>query len=53
MVDIVSLRSKNQVPHELGISIDPADAIQDIPEMKLERFTSNTNVLALERRAAG
>ena len=53
MVDIVSLWGKNQVPRELGISIDPTDAMYNVPEMKLERFISNVNVLTLEWWAAG
>src|SRR5260221_1799610 len=52
IVHIVPLRGKNQVPCELWISIDRADAIQDIPKMKLEVFVSNENVLTLERWAA-
>jgi len=45
---IVVLWSKNQVLHELGISIDHTDTIQDVTKMKLETFISNVNVFALE-----
>jgi hypothetical protein len=47
-VHIVSLRSKNQVPRELGISVDRADTLQDVTIMKLDPFFSDVNVLALE-----
>ena len=50
---IVALQSKNQVLHELRISVDCTDTIQDVVKIKLETFISNVKVLAFEQWVAG
>jgi len=49
---IMSLRSKNQVPCELGVSKDCADTRHNVPKMKSKSFISNEKISGLERWGA-
>ena len=49
----MSLWGKDQIPRKLGVSKECPDTLNDVAIMELEVFTSNREVLGLERWSTG